>query len=123
MFQSTKNKSKSEKFLTTVTAVKMLSKQFSLHRSLLDLNHLSTSNEGKDGFFMSKNEKLPENIKPEMIGEKRYVRISEGAKRYSVSPNTFRMMAAEAHAIIHVRRIVLIDTKMIDEYLEAFREE
>ena len=33
------------------------------------------------------------------------------------------MMAAEAHAIIHVRRIVLIDTKMIDEYLEAFREE
>ena len=72
---------------------------------------------------MSKSEKLPENIKPEMIGEKRYVRINEGAKRYSVSPNTFRMMAAEAHAIIHVRRIVLIDTKMIDEYLEAFREE
>lgn len=57
------------------------------------------------------------------IGEKRYVRISEGARRYSVSPNTFRMMAAEAYAIIHVRRIVLIDTKMIDEYLEAFREE
>ena len=51
---------------------------------------------------MSKNEKLPENIKPEMIGEKRYVRINEGAKRYSVSPNTFRMMAAEAHAIIHL---------------------
>ena len=74
-------------------------------------------------FFMSKNEKLPENIKPEMIGENRYDRISEGARRYSVSPNTFRMMAAEAHAIIHVRRIVLIDTKMIDEYLEAFREE
>lgn len=72
---------------------------------------------------MLKNEKLPENIKPEMIGEKRYVRISEGTRRYSVSPNTFRMMAAEAHAIIHVRRIVLIDTKMIDEYLEAFREE
>ena len=50
---------------------------------------------------MSKNEKLPENIKPEMIGEKRYVRINEGAKRYSVSPNTFRMMAAEANAIIN----------------------
>ena len=29
---------------------------------------------------MSKNEKLPENIKLEMIGEKRYVRINEGAK-------------------------------------------
>lgn len=26
---------------------------------------------------MSKNEKLPENIKPEMIGEKRYVCLSE----------------------------------------------
>jgi len=72
---------------------------------------------------MKKEEKLPDNIKPEMIGEKRYVRMAEGAKRYSVGLNSFRNMAAEAHAIIHVRRIVLIDTKMIDEYLEAFREE
>ena len=72
---------------------------------------------------MKKQEKLPENIKPEMIGEKRYVRMAEGAKRYSVGLNTFRNMAAEAHAIIHVRRIMLVDTKMIDEYLEAFREE
>ena len=62
---------------------------------------------------MQKNKKLPENIKPEMVGDKRYVCISEGARRYSVSPHTFRMMAAEAHAIIHVRRIVLIDTNMI----------
>lgn len=68
---------------------------------------------------MSKNEKLPENIKLEMIGEKRYVRINEGAKRYSVSPNTFRMMAAEAHAIIHVRRIVLIDTTKVSLISEA----
>lgn len=73
--------------------------------------------------MMKKEEKLPDNIKPEMIGEKRYVRMAERAKRYSVGLNTFRNMAAEAHAIIHVRRIVLIDTKMIDEYLEAFREE
>ena len=72
---------------------------------------------------MRKEEKLPNNIKPEMIGEKRYVRMAEGAKRYSVGLNSFRAMAAEAHAIIHVRRIVLIDTKMIDEYLEAFRED
>lgn len=72
---------------------------------------------------MAQKEKLPDNIKPDMIGEKRYVRMAEGAKRYSVGLNSFRNMAAEAHAIIHVRRIVLIDTKMIDEYLEAFREE
>ena len=57
---------------------------------------------------MSKNEKFPENIKPEMLGEKRYVRINEGARRYSVSPHTFRMMAAEAHAIIHVRTLIRI---------------
>ena len=49
--------------------------------------------------------------------------MAEGAKRYSVGLNTFRNMATEAHAIIHVKRIVLVDTKMIDEYLEAFREE
>lgn len=45
------------------------------------------------------------------IGEKRYVRISEGARRYSVSPNTFRMMAAEAHAIIHVRNFIVLQTE------------
>lgn len=72
---------------------------------------------------VEKKELLPENIKPEMIGDKRYVRVAEGAKRYSVGINTFRQMAEEAHAVIHVRRIVLIDTKMIDEYLEAFRED
>lgn len=88
----------------------------------MDLNHLSTSNEGKDGFLCQKMKSYRKTLSRK-IGEKRYVRISEGARRYSVSPNTFRMMAAEAHAIIHVRRIVLIDTKMIDEYLEAFREE
>ena len=50
-----------------------------------------------------KEEKLPDNIKPEMIGEKRYFRMVEGAKRYSMGLNTFRNMAAEAHAIIHVK--------------------
>ena len=49
---------------------------------------------------MKKEEKLPDNIKPEMIGEKRYVRMAEGAKRYSVGLNSFRNMAAEAHAMI-----------------------
>ncbi len=72
---------------------------------------------------MKKKEKLPKNIAQDMLGDKRYVRLAEGAKRYSVGLNTFRLMAAEAHAIIHVRRIVLVDTVMIDEYLEAFREE
>lgn len=76
----------------------------------------------KDG-FMKKKEVLPDNIKPEMIGGKRYVRAAEGAKRYSVGVNIFRNMAEEAHAVIHVRRIVLIDTKMIDEYLKAFRKD
>lgn len=45
----------------------------------------------------SKQEQLPEKIKSEMI--------------------------AEAHAIIHVRGIVLVDTKVLEAYLEAFREE
>lgn len=71
---------------------------------------------------MNKSEILPGNIKKEMIGEKRYIRIAEGAAKYSVGINTFRKMAEEAHAVIHVRRIVLIDTKAIDEYLEAYRE-
>lgn len=68
---------------------------------------------------MKKKEVLPDNIKTEMIGDKRYVRIAEGAMRYSVGVNTFRNMAEEAHAVIHVRRIVpfrynnKIDAKII----------
>lgn len=38
---------------------------------------------------LQETEKL-ENRKPEIVGEKRYVRLSEGAKRYSVSINSFR---------------------------------
>ncbi|WOO38594.1 DUF6462 family protein [Anaerocolumna sp. AGMB13020] len=71
---------------------------------------------------MKKKGVLSDNIKPEMIGDKRYLRVAEGAKRYSVRVNTFRNMTEETHALIHASRIVLIDTRMIDEYLEAFRE-
>ena len=44
--------------------------------SLLNLNHLSTSHEGKDGFFMQKNEK----IDTKMIDDKNHVYILADAK-------------------------------------------
>lgn len=43
---------------------------------------------------MKKEEKLPDNINPNMIDEKRCVRTAEGARRYSMGMNTFRNMSS-----------------------------
>ncbi|WP_367575511.1 DUF6462 family protein [Lacrimispora amygdalina] len=58
-----------------------------------------------------------------MIRYKRSVLIAIGDKRYYVGVNTFRNMAEEAHAVIYIRRILLFDTKIIDIYIDAFRED
>lgn len=53
---------------------------------------------------------------------KKYVRYEEGAKLYSMGLHTFQQLAKEAGAIYRVKRIVLINLDIFDEYLEAFRE-
>lgn len=54
---------------------------------------------------------------------KKFVRYEEGAKLYSMGFNTFQQLAKDAGAIYHVKRIVLVNLDIIDEYLEAFRDE
>ena len=56
-------------------------------------------------------------------GRKKFVRLDEGAMLYSMGINTFRELAKDANAIYHVKRIVLVNTKILDEYLEHFRDE
>lgn len=56
-------------------------------------------------------------------GRKKFVRYEEGAKLYSMGIHTFENLAKEAGAIYRVKRIVLVNTERLDEYLENFREE
>ena len=37
--------------------------------------------------------------------------------------HTFQELAKDAKAVYHVKRIVLINMELIDEYLENFRDE
>ena len=59
-----------------------------------------------------------------MVREKRkkFVRCEEGAKLYSMGLHTFQQLAKEAGAVYRVKRIVLVNLDILDEYLEAFRE-
>ena len=56
-------------------------------------------------------------------GRKKFVRLEEGAILYSIGKNTLRQLAADAGATYHVKRILLINTKILDEYLEHFKDE
>ena len=56
------------------------------------------------------------------VTDKKYVRYKEGAERYSMGLHTFQELAKEAGAIYRVRRFVLVNTEVFDEFLENFRE-
>ena len=56
-------------------------------------------------------------------GRKKFVRLDEGAILYSMGKNTFRQLAVDAGAIYHIKKIVLVNTKLVDEYMEHFRDE
>ena len=54
--------------------------------------------------------------------KKKYVRYEEGAILYSLGINSFRQNAQDAHAIVRLKRIALVNVEVLDEYLESFRE-
>ena len=62
--------------------------------------------------------------KEKMVRERRkkFVRYDEGAQLYSMGLHTFQNLAKDAGAIYRVKRVVLVNLDIIDEYLEAFRE-
>lgn len=53
--------------------------------------------------------------------EKIYVRYDEGAERYSMCKHTFMKLAADAHAVYKINRLILVNTKIFEDYLEMFR--
>lgn len=54
---------------------------------------------------------------------KKFVRYKEGAEMYSMGIVSFMNLAKEAKAIYKYRNIVLVNTKILDEYLELFKVE
>ena len=47
-------------------------------------------------------------------GRKKFVRLDEGAILYSIGKITFRQLAADAGAIYHIKKTVLVNTKLVD---------
>ena len=72
---------------------------------------------------MPRRAEVPELENRMKYGGKKFVRYEEGAKLYSMGFHTFQDLAKEAGAIYHVKRIVLVNTELIDEYLETFKDE
>ena len=63
--------------------------------------------------------KVPDLEKLVKGGRKKFVRYEEGAMLYSMGVHTFQQLAKDARAVYHVKRIVLVNLDLIDEYLEA----
>jgi len=53
---------------------------------------------------------------------KKFVRYTEGAKRYSMGIQSFMKLAKEAHAVYKIRNIALVNTEIFEKYLETYRE-
>ena len=61
---------------------------------------------------------IPELEKLVQVGRKKFVRYEEGAQLYSMGLHTFQELAKDAKAVYHVKRVVLVNTEIVDEYLE-----
>ena len=55
-------------------------------------------------------------------GRKKFVKYDEGAAMFSMGIQSFMDLAKEAKAVYRIRRIVLVNTEIIEEYLENFRD-
>jgi hypothetical protein len=51
----------------------------------------------------------------------KFVRYDEGAKMYHIGLTKFQELAKEAKACYKIGRMVLVNTEILDEYLETFR--
>lgn len=70
-----------------------------------------------------KRKEVPELERKVRENRKKFVRYEEGAMLYSMGLHTFQQLAKEAGAIYRIKRIVLVNLDVFEEYLEAFKEE
>ena len=69
-----------------------------------------------------KKKDVPQVEKQTRDRRKKFVRYDEGAQLYSMGLHTFQDLAKDAKAVYRVKRIVLVNLDIFEEYLEAFRD-
>ena len=69
-----------------------------------------------------KRSEVPELEKMLQYGRKKFVRYDEGAKIYSMGLHSFQNLARDAGVVYKIKGVVLVNTQVVDEYLETFRE-
>ncbi|EKC80172.1 hypothetical protein LEA_01666 [human gut metagenome] len=58
--------------------------------------------------------------KIDMRMTKKFVRYSDGAKMYSMGMTKFQEVAKDAKACYKIGQLVLVNTEILDKYLETF---
>ena len=53
--------------------------------------------------------------------KQKFVRYAEGAKMYCMGLSKFQELAKDAKAWYKVGQLVLVNTEILDDYLESFR--
>lgn len=53
--------------------------------------------------------------------KKKFVRYKDGANLYSMSQSSFETLAKKAQAVYKINKMVLVNTELVDKYLENFR--
>ena len=72
---------------------------------------------------MPRARKAVENLEGKVAsGKKKFVDYKQGQELYSLGEALFRQIAHDADAIYRVKRRVLINTELVDEYMEVFHE-
>jgi len=52
--------------------------------------------------------------------DKKFVRYKEGAELYSMSERKFTELANNADAVMHIDKIALVNTEVLDKYIELY---
>lgn len=58
---------------------------------------------------------------PNKRSMQKFARYAEGAKMYSMGLSKFQELSKDAKACYKVGQLVLVNTEILDEYLETFR--
>ena len=51
---------------------------------------------------------------------KKFVRYADGARMYSMGLTKFQQLAKDANACYKIGQLVLVNTEILDKYLEAY---
>ncbi|MBR1598273.1 MAG: hypothetical protein IJ661_05060 [Lachnospiraceae bacterium] len=62
-----------------------------------------------------------QSIKNKQLSRK-FVRYKEGAEMYGMGLSKFQEIAKEARATYKINQLVLVNTEILDEFLELYRE-